>query len=107
MDTDSVRKLNLQGHISIPNSEILDFLAVIFVFLAVIPESLAEIPESLAEKVSDPRPRVARPAPAVHTTRARGSRDPRARVADFLKERNGNLAIWNGTYRTLLACGSA
>ena len=44
------------------------------------------IPVSLAEKVS------------CH----------RAVVTGFLKGRNGNLAIWNGTYRTLLAtCRSA
>ena len=93
MGTDSVRKLNLQGHVSIPNSEIPVFLAVILV--------------SLAEKVSDHRPLVTRPPPAGHMATVRWSRGHHAVVAGFLEGRNGNLAIWNGTYRTLLACGSA
>ena len=60
---------------SIPNSDIS------------VPHS--EIFVSNSEKVSDPRPRVARPPPDGHVTRARGSRDPRARVADFLPKQNG------------------
>ena len=44
---------------------------------------------SSSEFVSDPRPRVTRPAPAGHTTCARGSRDLRPRVADFVPKRNG------------------
>ena len=48
----------------------------------------------LSEFVSDPRPQVTRPAPAGHTTRARRSRDPRARVADFLGKKNGNVGFW-------------
>ena len=37
---------------------------------------------------------VTRPAPAGHTTRARRSRDPRARVAGFLGKKNGNVGFW-------------
>ena len=43
---------------------------------------------------SDPRPRVTRPAPAGHTTCARGSRDLRPRVADYMPKRNGNNGSW-------------
>ena len=49
-----------------------------------------QVSVSISEKVSDPRPRVTRPAPAGRVTAARRSRDPRARVAEYVPERNGN-----------------
>ena len=54
---------------------------------------MSVIPVFISEKVSDPRAQVARPAGAGRVTRGRRSRDPRARVADFLGDRNGNLPI--------------
>ena len=51
-------------------------------FFPKIYDFLSEVSVSVSEIVSDPRPRVTRPAGAGHTTCGRGSRDPRARVAD-------------------------
>ena len=62
-------------------------------FMSGIAIPLCVIPVSLRHIVSDPRPQVARPAPAGRVTRARRSRDPRARVADNLGEKNGNLRL--------------
>ena len=45
------------------------------------------------EKASDPRPRVTRPPPAGHATCARGSRDLRPTVADYLPKKIGNNKI--------------
>ena len=44
----------------------------------------------ISENPSDPRPRVTRPAPAGHATCARGSRDLRPTVADYLPKKIGN-----------------
>ena len=62
-----------------------------------------QVSVSFSEKVSDPRPRVTRPAPAGHTTCARGSRDLRPRVADFLGEKNGNRRHWIAFGRSTFA----
>ncbi|MCI7614936.1 MAG: hypothetical protein MSS61_06250, partial [Bacteroidales bacterium] len=50
----------------------------------------SQISVFISEKVSDPRPRVTRPAPAGRVTCARGSRDLRARVADYVLMRREN-----------------
>ena len=62
-----------------------------------------QVSVSISEKVSDPRPRVTRPAPAGHTTCARGSRDLRPRVADFLGDENGNHRHWIAFGRSTFA----
>ena len=64
-----------------------------------IPISKSAISVFMSEKASDPRPRVTRPAPAGHTTCARGSRDPRPRVAGYVPKKNGNKPLRNGKVR--------
>ena len=55
----------------------------------------SQISVFISEKVSDPRPRVTRPAPAGRVTCARGSRDLRARVADYVLMRNEKMGEKN------------
>ena len=61
--------------------------------------SKSEISVFFSEIVSDPRARVTRPAGAGHTTCGRGSRDLRARVAEKVPKRNGNVGERNGNTR--------
>ena len=56
---------------------------------------ISAIPVSTSEKASDPRARVTRPAGAGHTTCGRGSRDLRARVADYVLMRNEKMGEKN------------
>ena len=63
------------------------------VLMSEIPVLMSEIPVLMSEILSDLRPRVARPAPAGRVTCARGSRDPRPRVAGKVPRKNGKARL--------------